>query len=1039
MRFRDKSILPQIAIILLAAALPVCSLAETTYIGPANIAVQDDPAGHQEFINMPSLLDLKFESVPDLPGVYRLTGPAPWVQVVGTFVPELGEGHIVLSGTGTVAENPNISVTFDGTFISGQLDGTYTMGAAGGLPGGQPITYTVQGQLSSTTLVPTDCSFSLSHHRQVFPSAGGTGTVGVITQPGCVWTAISNNTLFIIVLSAASGTASGKVEYTVTQNFLATARGGTITIAGLTFTVGQAGTFPFFQLRPELLSLTFHQGATHIDEKQFTIFSSVDELLFTAMATTETGGPWLSVNPPSGPAPSSLIVSVNPSGLPVGTYQGSIAVTIPNAAPSTQLLPVTLEITEPPPTIAAVRPLHLNIPAVLDGAAQARRIGIFNLGGGQLDFQATPRTFPEGAWLTLEPASGTATLASPAAVAVTANPAGLAAGTYRGAVALSSSTTGQSIDIPVIMTVSGVQQLLRLSQRGLTFRSVAGGSAIPPGKRIGVRNTGRGVLNWTASASTVSGGNWLMVSPASGSTDAAAGSVPGVEVSVNPAGLAAGQYYGRVRVASPEVDNSPQIAAVVLNVLPAGSGPRPVVEPSGLVFTGIAGGTDPAPRTIRVSNLTDVSRGFISGRFPDTTFGWFIQTPARGTVGPNQPVQISIQPSIAGLTAGVRRGALTLAFDDGNVRTVEIVLVLADPGAIGQSFSTLSHLPGCTPATLHPAFTLLGNQFNVSAAWPVPVETTVVDNCGDPLTTGSVLLTFSNGDPPLPLQSLQDGRWSGTWQASNVGVSEVTITVTAAIPGTTVQGSAQIVGGVQANPAIPQVGSGGVVSAASFAAQVPASPGSLISIFGVEMADGTGAAQSFPLATQLAGTTVLLGGQTLPLLFSSAGQINAQVPYGIATNTEHQLVVQRGTSFTVPEPVTVADAQPAVFTLSQSGQGQGLVFVATATTSVLADASNPAKANDVVVIWCAGLGAVNPSAVAGSAAPSLPPATTVDTVTVSIGGVNAPVQFAGLASGFTGLYQVTAVVPAGVTPGNDVPVILSVSGQDSPPVTMAVQ
>ncbi len=246
-------------------------------------------------------------------------------------------------------------------------------------------------------------------------------------------------------------------------------------------------------------------------------------------------------------------------------------------------------------------------------------------------------------------------------------------------------------------------------------------------------------------------------------------------------------------------------------------------------------------------------------------------------------------------------------------------------------------------------------------------------------------------------------------------------------------------GGLQANPSIPQVGEGAVVSAASFAALVPVSPGSLISIFGVEMAGGTGAAQALPLATQLAGTTVLLSGQTLPLLFSSAGQINAQVPYGIATNTEHQLVVQRGTSYTVREPVTVADAQPAVFTLNQSGKGQGLVFVATATTQVLADGSNPARANDVVVIWCAGLGALDQTVVAGSAAPSSPPTMTVDTVTVTIGGVDAPVQFAGLAPGFAGLYQVNAVVPAGVTPGNDVPVVLSVSGQTSPTVTMAVQ
>ena len=102
-------------------------------------------------------------------------------------------------------------------------------------------------------------------------------------------------------------------------------------------------------------------------------------------------------------------------------------------------------------------------------------------------------------------------------------------------------------------------------------------------------------------------------------------------------------------------------------------------------------------------------------------------------------------------------------------------------------------------------------------------------------------------------------------------------------------------------------------------------------------------------------------------------------------------MVQQGTSFTVPEPVTVADAQPAVFTLNQTGQGQGLVFVATATTSVLADASNPARANDVVVIWCAGLGALAQTVVAGEAAPFSPPSNTVNPGTVIIGGVEAEI------------------------------------------------
>jgi len=57
---------------------------------------------------------------------------------------------------------------------------------------------------------------------------------------------------------------------------------------------------------------------------------------------------------------------------------------------------------------------------------------------------------------------------------------------------------------------------------------------------------------------------------------------------------------------------------------------------------------------------------------------------------------------------------------------------------------------------------------------------------------------------------------------------------------------------------------------------------------------------------------------------------------------------------------------------------------------------------------------------------------------VTIGGQPAPVSFSGLTPGYPGLYQINAVVPSGVS-GDAVPVVVSVTGQTSPPVTMAVQ
>ena len=414
------------------------------------------------------------------------------------------------------------------------------------------------------------CVDSISPFQKVFPAGGGDGTIGVIATSACNWTATSNAT-FITISSGATGTGNGTVSYTVAENTSAAVRTGTLSIAGQSFTVEQAGTAPLFLLRPDLLSFTFREGATQQDEQLISIFSESLDLTFIATATTSSGGDWLSVNPGSGTAPSSLLIAVNPTGLTPATYQGAVTVAIPNANPSTRTVPVTLTVEAAGEANLVVRPASLRFPFVLGAEALTKRIEVFNEGAGSADFQAIASTLSGGSWLMVAPASGTATLSDAVSLAVTADPSGLSAGTFRGQITVSSSTTSQSIEIPVTLTVSSVQQMLRLSQRGLTFRAIAESGATPPSQRFGVINNGQGTLNWSAGASTLSGDDWLTVNPASGSADAASGNVPEVVVSVNPAGLAAGQYYGQVEITSPEADNSPQAASVVLDVLPAGS------------------------------------------------------------------------------------------------------------------------------------------------------------------------------------------------------------------------------------------------------------------------------------------------------------------------------------------------------------------------------------------------------------------------------------------------------------------------------------
>lgn len=98
---------------------------------------------------------------------------------------------------------------------------------------------------TAATNVPTDCggtcTFSINPTSASQPAAGGTGSVTVTAGAGCNWTAVSNAT-FITITSGASGSGNGTVNYSVAANTGTAARNGTMTIAGSTFTVTQAGT-----------------------------------------------------------------------------------------------------------------------------------------------------------------------------------------------------------------------------------------------------------------------------------------------------------------------------------------------------------------------------------------------------------------------------------------------------------------------------------------------------------------------------------------------------------------------------------------------------------------------------------------------------------------------------------------------------------------------------------------------------------------------------------------------------------------------------
>ncbi len=483
-----------------------------------------------------------------------------------------------------------------------------------------------------------------------------------------------------------------------------------------------------------------------------------------------------------------------------------------------------------------------------------------------------------------------------------------------------------------------------------------------------------------------------------------------ISVSVNPTGLAAGNYYGKIEIASPGVANSPRFATVVLTVLTAAQTTGPSLNPAGFLFSAALTGANPPAQTLEVSTVHSAAITFTSSDRYDQTAQWLTVIPTTGSVTAGKPVSITLQPNIAALAAGVYTATLNLSFSGGAARSVPMTLTVSSGTSPGGS--VLIPRAVCTPTRLLPVPTAIGSGFSLNAGWPTPIEVAVSDDCGQPFANGTVVATFTNGDPPLPLNGFQDGTWSATWAPRSTAA--VTITITAQGSPASVKGTAQIGGQVNMNAGPPIIASGGILNSASFSAGQPATPGALVSIFGSNLAGTTAAASSLPLPVQLGGTQVIIGGVAMPLLYAGPSQINAMVPFPLAVNTVQQVIVQSSGALSVPEPETVAPGAPAAFTLNGSGSGAAIVVAINPDgTAYLVSTSQPAHPGSVIVIYCTGLGGVQTSISSGDATPLSPLSPVTDAVALTIGSAVAQVSFAGLVPTFSGLYQVNAVIPTG--------------------------
>lgn len=320
------------------------------------------------------------------------------------------------------------------------------------------------------------------------------------------------------------------------------------------------------------------------------------------------------------------------------------------------------------------------------------------------------------------------------------------------------------------------------------------------------------------------------------------------------------------------------------------------------------------------------------------------------------------------------------------------------------------------------SFVGLGTVTPVLRAVPVPQPQMVAISPG----LGPLVTTGSNS-------TLEVLSMSGVSLASITNLPLVTGVAFSAKSGQTVVT-------LPSNNAIAIIGSLGAVSSVNAASFLPGAvaPLSIASAFGTGLAASTVSASTVPLPTLLSNVAVRVGNTVVPLFFVSPLQINFEVPQLLPGT--YAVQVLQGNTVVATGSLQVASTSPAIFTVNMQGTGQAAALDQDFTLNgplLTGSTQKPATRGSAVMLFGTGGGFTSPTPATGSA--SMQAARTVLTATATVGGVRADVQYSGAAPGLVGAWQVNVIIPATVTPGSAVPVTVTIGGQTSNQVTIAVE
>jgi uncharacterized protein (TIGR03437 family) len=849
------------------------------------------------------------------------TAPFAWSISAGALPGGLtlngsATGTATVSGTPTSAGPYSYTLKVSDSTSPTPLSGTQVFSGTIG-PAGSP-TLTVSPASLSFTYRP-DIGVPVQQSLSLFTTGTATSfTIGVTGSwlsaapsggqtPGNVAVSVVN------VASLAPGTYNGQVTVTALN-----VNPPSVTVP-VTLTV-QAVPQPQLTVGQTKLAYGLTQGSAAVQAQLLVTNPGGGVLSFT---TAVTGCSCVSVSTNSGQAsaaaPAAVGFTVNPAGLPPSTYNSAIVISASNGETAT--VPVQTAVNSLSQSIVLTQTGFLFETVAQGGAPPVQSFNVINAGQGTMNYSLSVQTLSgTPGWVSVSPSSGSvAANAVSAPVVVTVNPTGLPIGQYYATVQVIATNAGNSPQVVSVLlnVVDPSQGAVLVSPTGVLVGSAASTNLTSP---LTLYNLSNQALGFTSTVSTTDGGNWLLVSPSTG-TVPAKGSVQ-VTVSGNSAALPTGTGQGVVRVGfSNGIVQSIGVSSLSIAATSSSSG-----------------GLAPAAQTgCQTQYLVPTVTGSIGPSF---------------TVTQSQPVSLSVSvvdncnntiPS-ATVTANFNDGdsSLTLVPQGGSVWTgtwtpksagaqVNLVVVPTANFQGTKDIAGLTTLTGTVqPAasTEAPAPASALNSANASPGTQISPGSWVTifgdrmanatqsasgtfppSLVGTAVMIGSTALPLDFVDPNqvnalLPFSLTPNSTVSLAVQRS--GTISVPLSVTIADVGPAIFA----LNGAGTGQGAVTISSSGVIAApvGTFPGSQPVARGDFLSIYCTGLgavnntpADGAPAPSSPPLATTLANPTVTIGGMPATVSYSGLApglvglyQVNVQVPNNAPTGPAVNLSISVG-------------------------------------------------------------------------------------------------------------------------------------------------